>query len=82
MLPIRSHWGWRAAEVAFWISVPGALMVMKGLGVMVMPFLFLYAGGLAGPLRRKAGAEARCPGCRCYLSPPKRQPRGLVAPRG
>jgi len=50
-------------------------MVMKGLGVMVMPMLFLYAGGLAGPLRTRAGAEARCPACRVYLTAPKRVAR-------
>lgn len=75
MLPVRPHWGWRVAEVGFWLSVPAALMVMKGLGVMVMPMLFLYAGGLAGPLRSLAGAEARCPSCRVYLTAPKRPGR-------
>lgn len=71
VVPVRPHWGWRVAEGCFWLSVPAALMVMKGLGVIVMPFLFLYAGGLAGPLRSIAGAEPRCPTCRCYLTAPK-----------
>lgn len=72
VLPVKPHWGWRVAEVSFWLSVPGALMVMKGLGVIVMPLLFVFAGGLAGPLRSLAGAEPRCPTCRCYLTAPKR----------
>ncbi len=66
--PDRPHWGWRAAEIAFWASCPAALMVLKGLGVVAIPFFLLFAGGLAGPLRLIAGAEPRCPRCRVYLS--------------
>lgn len=71
VLPVQPHWGWRAAEVSFWVSVPGALMVLKGLGVIAMPLVLVFAGGLAGPLRELAGAEPRCPTCRCYLTKPK-----------
>ena len=74
MRPLRAHWGWRVGEVAFWLSCPLALMVLKGFGVFVMPFLFLYAGGLAGPMRRLAGAEPRCPACRVYLTGARKRP--------
>jgi hypothetical protein len=66
--PILPHWKWRVAEVAFWLSCPLALMVLKGFGVVVVPFVILFAGGLAGPLHRMATQEPRCPACRVYLT--------------
>lgn len=68
--PTLPHWGWRAAEVGFWLSTPLALVVLKGLGVVAMPFLLLFAGGLAGPLRSMAVVEPKCPTCRRYLTRP------------
>lgn len=67
VLPMRPHWGWRVAEVSFWLSCVVALWAMKGLGVVGIPFLFLFAGGLAGPLRALAGADVKCPACGCFL---------------
>jgi hypothetical protein len=73
--PVRPHWKWRAAEVTFWLSCPVALMALKGFGVIAMPFLLLFAGGLAGPLRGLAGEEPRCPVCRVYLTEALKRPR-------
>lgn len=72
VVPVRPHWGWRAAEVTFWASIPAALMAMKTVGPIGIPFLLIFAGGLAGPLRNEAGAEPTCPVCRCCLSPTPR----------
>ncbi len=69
ILPVRTHWSWKAAEIGFWIGTPGLLAVLKGFGVVAMPFMLLIAGGLAGPLRERAGEDPRCPDCRRYLAP-------------
>jgi hypothetical protein len=76
VLPRRAHWGWRAGEIGFWLFVPIALFVLKGAGVVAMPLILLFVGGLAGPLREKASADPRCPLCRCYL-PASRVPTKL-----
>jgi len=65
----KAHWGWKAAEISFWLSCPIALLVLKGFGIVAVPFILMFAGGLAGPLRSIAGAEPQCPSCRCYLTP-------------
>lgn len=67
VLPVRPHWGWRTAEVAFWLSIPVALMMMKFVGPVGIPFLLVYAGGLTGPLRSAAGAESLCPDCERFV---------------
>ena len=72
VLPTRPHWGWRVAEVGFWIGTPGLLVVLKGFGVVAMPFMLLIAGGLAGPLRERAGDDPRCPECRRFIGPTRR----------
>lgn len=63
----RPHWGWKAAEYTFWLSCPLALMVMKSAGTVAIPFLLIFAFGLAGPLRSWAGETPSCPSCGCYL---------------
>lgn len=64
----RPHWAWKLAEMAFWVSCPLALMVMKSLGAVAVPFLLIFAFGLAGPLRAWASETPSCPSCGCYLT--------------
>lgn len=69
MLPIAPHWGWRAAEVTVWIGIPALLFfAAKGPGLILLPIVCMMAAGLFGPLRERAHATARCPGCARYLA--------------
>lgn len=70
-MPIKPHWKWRAAEVAFWGSMPVTIFVLKGFGMIAIPFILFFTGALAGPLHEQASADARCPKCRRYIFAPK-----------
>jgi hypothetical protein len=72
MVPGKPPVKYRVWEAVFWVSVPLALFVLKGAGVIAMPLILLFVGGLAGPLHELAAREPRCPDCRCYL-PAKRE---------
>ncbi len=73
VVPNRPHWKWRAAEAVFWLSIPFAIFVLKGFGIIAIPFILFFTGALAGPLREQAGADARCPHCNKFIFPPKRR---------
>jgi hypothetical protein len=70
VIPNKPHWGWRVAEGMFWGSMPIAIFVLKGFGMIAIPFVLFFAGALAGPLREAAGADARCPHCNRYIFAP------------
>ncbi len=75
VLPLRPHRGWRIAEIALWIAIPGAIgLASKGPGLVALPIVFMVGAGLVGPMHAKATAEARCPGCDRYIkAPPKKR---------
>jgi hypothetical protein len=74
VIPNKPHWKWRVAECAFWGSMPITIFVLKGFGMIAIPFILFFTGALAGPLREEAGADARCPHCKKFIFAPKKKP--------
>ncbi|MDP3277183.1 MAG: hypothetical protein Q8Q09_18470 [Deltaproteobacteria bacterium] len=73
MIPTKPPLKWRVAEWTFWLSTPVILFVLKGFGVIAIPFLFMFAFGLAGPLRELAGEDPRCPQCNRFMPKPTKR---------